>query len=420
MLNLLQSASDKLQLVTSAAGDIDVHVSWVDTDATVTTSSNMVPGKTNTTITTATTTDIVATPASGLVRNVKFLSVRNVHASVSNAVTVTYTTTGPASYDLVKCTLLTDEELVCREGIWFHYDSRGAVYSTGGAIVDPRRNDFRLSGVSATPVMTADSTTLSTIYLAQFKGNHISLFDGTNWQDAAPASEVSLAVTGRTTDLPFDIFAYLNAGVVTLEFLDWTSATARATALVRLDGVLVKSGDSKRRWVGSCRARSATTFHWVRAGDDLPCKMDLFNADNRVDVNFTLRALTNTWTYTTATWRQAQASTNYQTDVMVGLQEEAFEASLMVTSTNATSNVSRQVGIGFDSTTAFTGLTGATSNDAAVAGEQLGIARIAHQPTIGRHFYAWNEISTASGTTTWFGDNGALRHQSGMAGMWTC
>lgn len=419
MLNLLQSASDVLEITLSAAGDVDTHVSFVDTDATVTPTSNMNPGKQNSTRTTAATFELCGTPASSKVRNVKFIGIRNVHASTSNTITVQYTTTGPASYELMKATLLAGEELVCREGVWFHYDVLGGVYSTGGPIVDPRRNDFRLSGVTVTPVMTADSTSLSTLFLCQYKGNHISLFDGVNWQDAAPAAEVSLAVTGRTTDLPFDVFGFLSAGAVTLEFLNWTNATTRATALVRLDGVLVKSGDSTRRWLGSVRARSATTFHWVRAGDDLPCKLDLFNADNRVDMNVTLRALTNTWTYTLATWRQAQASANYQVDIMNGIQEESFEASLMVSSRNSTISIAREVGIGFDSTTAFTGTTGETTNEVASI-TCHGVARIAHQPTIGRHFYAWLEISTATGTCTWVGDDGALRIQSGLTGMWTC
>jgi hypothetical protein len=241
-----------------------------------------------------------------------------------------------------------------------------------------------------------------------------------NWQDCAPATEISLAVTGRTTDLPFAIYAYLAAGVVTLEFQNWTNATTRATTLTRLDGVLTKTGDSTRRFLGDCRARSATTFHFVRNGDDLPCKFDLWNADNRVEFPFILRALTNTWAYTLATWRQAQGSANYQVDVMVGLQEENFLGDLMATSTNATTTVPREVGIGYDSTTAFTGVTGSSTNEAAVASQQLAHASVSHQPAIGRHFYAWLEISTASGTTTWLGDNGALRVQSGMIGSWNC
>ena len=286
--------------------------------------------------------------------------------------------------------------------------------------VSPSTNEFRLTGVSATPVMTADSTTLNTIFLTPFRGAQISLYNGNSW-DLLSSAEVSISVTGRTTDLPFDIFAFNSGGVVTLELLDWTSATARATNLVRQDGVWCKTGDRTRRYVGSCRARSATTFHWVRAGVDLPAKLDLFNADaaNRVVITFSLIASTNTWNYTIATWRQAQGSTNYQIDVMVGLQEESFHSSLRVTSRNSTISIARDVGIGFDSTTAFTGLAGSTTNTVA-SQNAAQFAIIDHLPTIGRHFYAWLEISTATGTCTWVGDDGALRIQSGMAGFWTC
>jgi hypothetical protein len=416
VLNLLQSVTGKLQLVTSAAGDIDVVVSGADTEATGATAFDSTT--TPTIITTAATTDIFATPGASDSRNAKFINVRNVHASTSNVVTVQLNSSATI-FELFKCTLLPGEWCTFSDGVFFHYTANGAVYSAGGSVVDPSRNDFRLSGVTATPVMTADSTTLGTIFLCQYKGNHLSLFDGTNWQDCAPATEISLAVTGRTTDLPFDIFAFLSSGIVTLEFLNWTNATTRATTLVRLDGVLVKSGDSTRRYVGSCRPRSATTYHWVRNGDDLPVKFDLYNSDNLVEFGFMLRALTNTWAYTIATWRQAQASANYQIDVMVGIQEGWFNADLIVSSRNATISIPRHVGIGFDSTTAISGFSASTANTvASIESDQN--ARIAHMPTVGRHFYAWLEISTATGTCTWIGDDGALRLQSGMAGSWKC
>jgi hypothetical protein len=406
---LIIESTDKLQLVTSAAGDIDVHVDYVRKTAETSTT----PDKQVSTITTATTTDIkgVATD----VETVKSISIANVHASVSNVVEVLYHD-GTNARRLAKCTLLPGESLRRDDrGLWAHYDAEERIYAVAGGGVDPRTNDFRLSGVSATPVMTADSTSLSTIYLAEYKGRRLALYDGTNWQLAAPSAEVSLAVTGRTTDLPFDIFAFLNAGVVTLEFLDWTNATTRATGLTRQDGVWTKSGDPTRRYLGSCRARSATTFHHRMNGDDVPVRLDLWNADNRVEFAFTLRALTNTWTYTVATWRQAQASANYQVEIMVGLQECWFEATLMTTSRNSTISIPRQCGIGFDSTTAFTGTTASDANTVASI-ESNQVARIKHMPAIGRHFYSWNEISTATGTCTWVGDDGALRIQSGMTG----
>lgn len=282
-------------------------------------------------------------------------------------------------------------------------------------------NGFRLTGVTLTPVMTADSTTLSTIFLTPYKNNQIALYNGTSWVLFSSA-EVSLAVTGRTTNLPFDIFAFDTAGVVTLEFLDWASATARATALVRQDGVWCKTGALTKRYLGTCRPRSATTFHWVTAGVDLPAKFDLWNVDNRVRVGFQCIASTNTWNYTTATWRQAQASTNYQVDVVAGLVEERMSVQLKVTSLNTSAAgtlVEREAGLGYDSTTVVSGLCNAVSAALASALASHG-GFLSKQIDLGRHFIAWLEISTATGTTTWLGDNGALRIQSGMSGEWTC
>lgn len=84
---ILASTSSKLQVITgSAVSTQQVHASWVDNN-----SGTITPGATNTLITTATTTDIVAAPASSTYRNIKFISVRNSHASSSNAITIQHT-----------------------------------------------------------------------------------------------------------------------------------------------------------------------------------------------------------------------------------------------------------------------------------------------------------------------------------------
>jgi hypothetical protein len=83
---ILASTTDKLQLTTQAAGTVDVHASWMDNAA-----GAVGPGRTNTpTITTATTTDIVAPPAASAQRNVKTLHVRN-RGVAANTVIVVHT-----------------------------------------------------------------------------------------------------------------------------------------------------------------------------------------------------------------------------------------------------------------------------------------------------------------------------------------
>ena len=73
MINLV-ATTDKLQLVTSAAASVDVHVSYVDR---TTDGVTIAAGKRNTAITTAATTDILAAPAASTARNAKSIHVRN-------------------------------------------------------------------------------------------------------------------------------------------------------------------------------------------------------------------------------------------------------------------------------------------------------------------------------------------------------
>jgi hypothetical protein len=134
---LLNSPAGKLQLVSSAAGDLDVAVTGAVTDATIGGASDVVPTTTLTNIPTATTTDIRAAPAASKVDDVKFISVRNVHATVANDVTVLVDLAG-TDYELFKCTLLPGEHLVCHEGTWFHFDANGGVYGATVELEDPR------------------------------------------------------------------------------------------------------------------------------------------------------------------------------------------------------------------------------------------------------------------------------------------
>jgi len=132
MLLLTNAGTDKLQLVTGSAGDIDVHASWVDNN---TSTGAVTPGNTNTSPTTATTTDIVATPGSNIVRNVKMLNIRNAHASVSNLLTVLFNANG-TTFELFKCTLLPGELLTYSEALgWDIYSADGAHKAQGARIL---------------------------------------------------------------------------------------------------------------------------------------------------------------------------------------------------------------------------------------------------------------------------------------------
>jgi hypothetical protein len=121
---LLTSTSDIITVITDSVSNIRPRADWVDNNA-----GTITPGRTNTAaITTATTTTIVASPASGVQRNVKTVTLHNEHASASCGIAVQHSD-GTNAQDILMVTLLPKETLSMNElGDWRHYDSNGAEY----------------------------------------------------------------------------------------------------------------------------------------------------------------------------------------------------------------------------------------------------------------------------------------------------
>lgn len=118
---LLTSASDIIRVVTNSAANADVHASWVDN-----VSGTITPGRTNTAISSAATTTVVAAPGSGQ-RNVQTLSIRNRHASLADTITVQHFD-GTTSIDLYTTTLSPTEALEFLDGVGFLcFDAQGRV-----------------------------------------------------------------------------------------------------------------------------------------------------------------------------------------------------------------------------------------------------------------------------------------------------
>ena len=124
---ILASTADLVRVVTSHSALVEVHASYVDLNGTTVT-----PGRLNTLISTATTTTVVASPASSTVRNIKHLNITNDHASQSCNVTVEHTD-GTTVIELMAFTLLPGENMILNEeGRWAHRDAQGAEYPPAG------------------------------------------------------------------------------------------------------------------------------------------------------------------------------------------------------------------------------------------------------------------------------------------------
>ena len=112
---LLPNTTDKISLISSAAGDLDVVCSYAEFNSSFVLSGL---GRQVTNITSATTTDILGSPGASTTRNLKQMTCRNVHATVANDVTIQYNANGTL-YELHKVTLQPGDMLEFVEGVGF-------------------------------------------------------------------------------------------------------------------------------------------------------------------------------------------------------------------------------------------------------------------------------------------------------------
>ena len=288
--------------------------------------------------------------------------------------------------------------------------------------IDPSVCDFRLSLVLNTPVMTTNVAAAATLYLTPFSGNRIAFYDPAEavWDViSAPSNAVSLGALLANT--VYDVFAFNNGGVVaSVEFVAWTSATARATAIVFQDGVPCKSGDLSRRLIGTIRTGAAAgTMDWNFGGTGaggVAANLGIWHANPkvRVPVAGMVRDSTDSWTYAVTAWRAANNSGAMRLNLLDGdgaLQvKAAFGGIGNPPSTNYAS-----VGIGLDSTTALaakatatvTGTTGVQHGGTALYSGDIGL---------GWHYLQALECRLqGTGTITFYGDNGIAFFQNGFS-----
>lgn len=280
---------------------------------------------------------------------------------------------------------------------------------------DPAICGGRLTLETAVPVSTTDQTAKTTIYFTPYKGNRIALYTGSSWTQFA-FSEISIALGTLTSGKNYDVFAYNNAGSVALEFsAAWTTDTARADALTLLDGAYVKSSNNTRRYLGTFRTTATTTT------EDSAAKRFVWNMYNRVQRKLLKQESTDSWTYSTAAFRQTNASAANQVEVVVGSAEDLMEleAGNIVTNSGAT-NRSVVTGIGISSTTVNSAdiISPASCTVNAVGIPRAKLSRI---PSLGYSYYAWLEYGAGADTQTWRGDSGApTLNQTGIIGQVPC
>lgn len=287
-----------------------------------------------------------------------------------------------------------------------------AVNAIEGAVgVNPARAlcEGRLTFTTGVPITTSDVTGATSVFFSPMDGNRIALYDGTSsWSVFALSADMSLALGTLSNATNYDVFCYDNAGTPTLELGPaWSSNTARATSIVLQDGVYVKSGATTRRYLGTFRTTSTTTT------EDSAANRLLWNMYNRVPRSLFVTDTTASWTYSTASWRQANGSTSDQVQVVVGLAGPAIHLQADATRSNTSAAVGA-TGIGINSNSAPGSGVLMLANSNAASANATSTARYDGFPALGYSFYAWLEYGSGTGTDTWYGTSGQIL--SGMSG----
>lgn len=273
--------------------------------------------------------------------------------------------------------------------------------------------DFRLTLATGAPVTTTDVTGATTIYAAPIVGNRIALYDGTNW-NVRTSAQFSLALGTLTASLPYDVFCYDNAGVPTLEFTAWTNTTTRATALVRQDGVLSKTGALTRRYMGTFYTTGTTTT------EDSVANRYLWNYYNRKLRSMVRKETTASWSYATATYRQANGAAANQLNFIIGVSEDIVSAQVGINAySSGTGQRTVNVGIGLNSTTTTSSTAAVKGNCTNAAGGSYPWAAFDNYTPEGLNRLVWLESGAGIDSQVWYSNttiSGGITEPCGMTG----
>jgi hypothetical protein len=245
---VLATTSDVFQLITSAAGQVDVYSSYADVTGTTVTVGRQVQR-----INTAATTTIIAAPGSGVSRNAKRIAVANNSGSVTNTVTFQF-------FDGTNTIVF--ESYTLAPGERFSYSEAAGIRVFDSAGLE-KSNSPLAQGQYLTQRLVADVSN-STTTAAKITGLDLTCGVGTwifeylvLYQAAAATTGVKFSVnhTGTVTSFVYDIYG------VSAD----TTATATQTALMDQD-VATTTGGLMEAW--AARAKSTAAGASISSGTD--------------------------------------------------------------------------------------------------------------------------------------------------------
>lgn len=207
----------------------------------------------------------------------------------------------------------------------------------GGHIVNGR-----LTLTSGDPAGSTIVTGGNTIYFAPYKGNRITLWNGTQWETIR-FTQKSIALTGLVSSIAYDVFGYLNAGDLALEFsAAWANNTTIPTRGLQ-DGVIVKNGDPTRLYLGSF------VLGGLGITDSNDVNRYLQNYYNRIQLRAALAPATSG--YAAAAWRAYGGNTSNRLAFFQGTTDDFIQVQAAGFATNNAVGTATGIGLAIDNFT---------------------------------------------------------------------
>lgn len=317
-------------------------------------------------------------------------------AAITNTGPTTITPSGTGSpISVVKNTstgplALTGGEIVAGNLVTVTYSaSLGEFFLSATPFVQTQPLDFqgRLTLVQGSPVVKTTVTNRSVIFYAPYKGNLVSIYNGSTvgaYQFTSGSADMAGQSITLGSSYPansiFDVFDTLVNGAPVLCTVAWSSTTSRViTTLQRFNGFLTNSSTA------ACRTTNAATVNMVAnqgtylgsfytnstAGEvdfnfggtssgGTAASLGLWNYYNRVAMNPLVTDNGSAYSYS-GSLRQARASAGNQISFMIGVSEDSFPVNYTF-NVETTSSGSVGCGVGFNSVLAV-GITPAAVNN---------------------------------------------------------
>lgn len=275
------------------------------------------------------------------------------------------------------------------------------IAGTGG-ITSPT---VRITLASGVPVMASSRAAQSTVYVTPYGGGNVPIYNGSTFT-MTNFAEVSQATTDATkspaavaNNSVYDIFCWVDTGPTNrcTRGPAWTNSSTRGYTLTTINGIPLNTssitngpGALLGTWVGTIASNGTATIDFIYgavASGGTPAVFNVWNAYNRVMVGTIVTDNGTSYTYSSATLRQARASAGNQISFVLGAQEDSPTGNYIISVTVAsTAGSFTQEAVGFDVTNASSvGSTIIQNETANATVTSPNVPFVWPQPAIGTH-----------------------------------